>query len=353
MSARSAMKMYLTMFVTMLVVVIFIYYLIIATVSQLQDTSHPLQNEVIITTHPDIDGISAIMCCLVKYEERYIEEWIEYHLLLGFDKIYIYDNSKEGTLIQYFHHKIQNNHAFTFDYHKINITHRPGRIQQLKAYNKCWKHHWNDSTQRGIKWVALVDIDEFIVLKQDDNIKSFLYKYKHNLNSLALARFQFGSNGHLHFSKHGEGVLDRFTKREINASWGVKTIARLDYLDSVINPHFVRMRHGYGTVFVGGDERMIKHSRSERARDIFWGNRYVPGLLNCKVACVYHYYLKSMEYWNTKIEKGKAYTIHFKNTIQEWRDKNEEYNQVNDTFARDWDKNEEYNQVNDTFARDW
>lgn len=30
------------------------------------------------------------ICCIAKNEDRYIHEWIAYHLKLGFDKIYIY-----------------------------------------------------------------------------------------------------------------------------------------------------------------------------------------------------------------------------------------------------------------------
>ena len=30
------------------------------------------------------------LCCIAKNEDRYIHEWVDYHLKLGFDKIYIY-----------------------------------------------------------------------------------------------------------------------------------------------------------------------------------------------------------------------------------------------------------------------
>ena len=30
------------------------------------------------------------ICCIAKDEDKYIDEWIEYHLGLGFDKIYVF-----------------------------------------------------------------------------------------------------------------------------------------------------------------------------------------------------------------------------------------------------------------------
>ena len=37
---------------------------------------------------------------LEKGEEDYLDEWINYHLQLGFDKIYLYDNNPKGNTKQ-------------------------------------------------------------------------------------------------------------------------------------------------------------------------------------------------------------------------------------------------------------
>lgn len=30
------------------------------------------------------------LVCIAKNEDNYIDEWIEYHLMLGFDRIFVY-----------------------------------------------------------------------------------------------------------------------------------------------------------------------------------------------------------------------------------------------------------------------
>ena len=44
----------------------------------------------------------AVICAIALHEEPYIDEWIQYHLALGFSHIYLYDNSND--------HILKNNH---------------------------------------------------------------------------------------------------------------------------------------------------------------------------------------------------------------------------------------------------
>ena len=41
---------------------------------------------------------SAVLCVIVLNERPYIDEWINYHLGLGFSKIVVYDNSESNEL---------------------------------------------------------------------------------------------------------------------------------------------------------------------------------------------------------------------------------------------------------------
>eukprot|EP00442_Polarella_glacialis_P050473 CAMPEP_0115086646 /NCGR_PEP_ID=MMETSP0227-20121206/22719_1 /TAXON_ID=89957 /ORGANISM="Polarella glacialis, Strain CCMP 1383" /LENGTH=152 /DNA_ID=CAMNT_0002476163 /DNA_START=90 /DNA_END=545 /DNA_ORIENTATION=+ len=39
------------------------------------------------------DGTTAALCMIAKGEDLYIDEWADYHFSLGFETIYVYDNS--------------------------------------------------------------------------------------------------------------------------------------------------------------------------------------------------------------------------------------------------------------------
>ena len=37
--------------------------------------------------------MNTAICCIAKYENRYLKEWVDYHMELGFDQIFIFDNN--------------------------------------------------------------------------------------------------------------------------------------------------------------------------------------------------------------------------------------------------------------------
>jgi len=53
------------------------------------------------TIQKELLGVSplshnAVICCIEKFESKYIKEWVDYHIKLGFEHIYIYDNDEIG-----------------------------------------------------------------------------------------------------------------------------------------------------------------------------------------------------------------------------------------------------------------
>ena len=98
------------------------------------------------------------LVCIAKDEDDYIEEWIEYHLKLGVDEIFIYQNDWRASL----KHKRNNVHLIEFD----------GNCRQLPAYNDFIDKHSGD-----FDFAIFIDVDEFICLVRDLDIKSFLINY--------------------------------------------------------------------------------------------------------------------------------------------------------------------------------
>ena len=48
-------------------------------------------------------------CIIIKNEAEYIKEWIDFHLLVGFDKIILYDNESNDNLKQKLENYIKEN----------------------------------------------------------------------------------------------------------------------------------------------------------------------------------------------------------------------------------------------------
>lgn len=113
-----------------------------------------------------------VAICLVIYNESlYLDEWVDFHVALGFSPIYIYDNSLEFQLNNTPYSG--NNHSWyqtrqdVRDY--IRLIHFPVSPVQIPAYERCIRQDAKDSS-----FVALFDIDEFLVLKTHDNVVDFM-----------------------------------------------------------------------------------------------------------------------------------------------------------------------------------
>lgn len=99
---------------------------------------------------------------IAKHENLYVEEWVNHHLNLGFDRIFICDNNKSGE--EKISDVIDNEKVTILDYHDVDGV-------QRKAYTQEFINHHDE-----YDWLAFLDLDEFIMLdgKYNGNIKSFL-----------------------------------------------------------------------------------------------------------------------------------------------------------------------------------
>ena len=107
------------------------------------------------------------LCLIVKDETPYIDEHLDYHIALGFSPIYIYDNSLDFELNNTrWYQSRQDIHHF------IRLIHFPQSPVQIPAYDQCIKKDAKDST-----FVALIDVDEFVVLKRHSNVVDFVEEH--------------------------------------------------------------------------------------------------------------------------------------------------------------------------------
>ena len=74
-----------------------------------------------------IDYLS--LCLICKDENDYLPEWLDYHILMGVDRFYIYDNESRISLRESLADYIARGWAVV-----MNI---PGKAAQLFAYDHC------------------------------------------------------------------------------------------------------------------------------------------------------------------------------------------------------------------------
>ena len=139
------------------------------------------------------------MCAIAKNEGPYFKEWIEWHRKQGVEKFYIYDNESTDDTKQVLQPYIESG--------IVEYQFFPGRRRQLAAYDDCFERHRFDA-----RWIAVIDIDEFIVPIKDDSIPQFL----HRMEGYAVVEINwlvYGSSGAR--TKEEGDVMQRFRKHSL------------------------------------------------------------------------------------------------------------------------------------------
>ena len=223
------------------------------------------------------------ICCIVKNEDDLLE-WALYHKLIGFDHIYIYDN---------------NDSPIDFDLDFCTIIRYPGAVQQMNAYNNYLNNYKNES-----KYICMIDADEYVVLHDIDNIKNLLDELPSDLDGLILNWKLFMSEE----KKRKEGlVFEKITSYkknyikkdgkvlELEYDKNYKTIAKTDKIREIKNPHSFEYKNEDANVYCGDLKTKVEKNKIP-----------VYYLFTEPRISINHYFIKSLEEFEKKCDRGRA-----------------------------------------------
>ncbi len=176
-----------------------------------------------------------VIVCIAKKEHDYIEEFVKYHLALGFKYIFLYDNEDTPTyekmLINY-----KNN---------IKVIHLPFNNYQIPVQYIALKHFAKYFLfKTNITHVAHIDIDEFIVLKKHNNICDFINQYiVGDCQGIGMNWRFFGSSSKTEHTN--EPVTTRFTMCEQKGNQHIKTLFKINNFIRFGDCHHVILSSGH------------------------------------------------------------------------------------------------------------
>lgn len=150
---------------------------------------------------------SAIVC-LAKDEDHYIDEWIDYHLLLGIDDIFIFrdDWNFMSDMMKW-------DRVHVFDVNNPNKKYTEDN-QEL-AYNEAL-----EKLKTKFDFIFIIDVDEFINLRQHNNIKDLLETVE-DVHSFALRWHNFGDSGLTKVENGNYSCINRFVNK--TKAWTMKS----------------------------------------------------------------------------------------------------------------------------------
>lgn len=240
-----------------------------------------------------ISYMKVVICAILRTENRYLEEWLDYHLSLGFDHVYLCDNAESGEEIaeEVVENKVQYQDKVTI-FHYYN---KHG--QQTKAYTECYKERNLD-----FDWMAFIDIDEFISFPDNSEhktIKEYLSTMKADV--ILLNWMVYGDNNYLR--DDGRGVLERFVKPmpysyspfsifgKAPTNRHVKQILHSGLDVENVCPHVPVLKGNFKVVNADGEPVE---------------NQAIQKDYTFKTCYVKHFVTKSLgEYVNTKVKRGR------------------------------------------------
>lgn len=224
------------------------------------------------------------ICAIAKNEGPYFEEWIEWHRKLGVEKFFIYDN--EST---------DNTQEVLAPYIKsglVEYTPWPGMKQQLMAYDDCLEKHRLDA-----RWIAVIDLDEFISPIRDKTIPEFL-KPLENAPAVEINWLIYGSGGAK--TKESGSIMSRFKQHSQPNHYLNR------HIKSIVNPRRVFSFIGCHEVAKISGKTVDSHGVPIRKN--FWDREPKQDIIHIK-----HYAVKSYEEFLDKRSRGRARSITMRN----------------------------------------
>lgn len=124
------------------------------------------------------------ICGIFKDEAVYLKEWIEHNIRVGVNHIYLYNNNSTDNYLDVIKPYLESNY--------VTLIQWPYNQKQMEAYRDCFEKFRSETS-----WLGFIDIDEFIVPIEDDNICDFFRK-NNTYPSILIYWKMFGSNGIVH-----------------------------------------------------------------------------------------------------------------------------------------------------------
>jgi hypothetical protein len=220
------------------------------------------------------------ICTIIKNEQRFLREWADYHLGVGFDRIYLFEDIGSES------------HAGLIPDERV-VLRRFGdcNIPAISGFRQNDLYAWFMDMHRDseLSWCAFIDADEFIVLNDGATLNALADRYE-PYSGVVLYWKVYNANGHI--IRPNLPVMKAYTQEvsRWRTGWNFKTFANLRRAGEISNIH-----------------RITKDAVNLEYRPVKMLGPSVYGM-----AHINHYYTKS---WEDFVEQLKTGTLCFNNRI--------------------------------------
>lgn len=172
------------------------------------------------------------LCTMYRNHAHYLREWVEFHMLVGAERFFLYDNGSTDDHLEVLAPYLDEGTVVLHDWPMY-----PGGLHQ--AFANCIEVHRHDA-----RWIAFLDIDEFLFSPTGKLVPEVLAEYE-DLPGIAVNRLAFGTSGHRTMPP---GLVIENYVRRVRTSRQVKSIVDPTRVVRCIGAHGFEYEGGAPTV---------------------------------------------------------------------------------------------------------
>jgi hypothetical protein len=181
------------------------------------------------------------IAAIFQNETPYLKEWIEYHKLIGVEHFYLYNNLSQDDHFELLAPYIARG--------EVELIEWPYKTANLNIWNRIQCRAYMHAIKLAcghVKWLALIDTDEFLVPMQNENLQDFLNHYE-GFGGVCANWQLFGTSLIEKIPSDKLMIETLLIKAEPDngANIHVKSIVRPETVLSINNPHHVKYKTGF------------------------------------------------------------------------------------------------------------
>ena len=226
------------------------------------------------------------ICAIIKDEQLFLEEWINWHLNLGFTAIHLFEDKNSRS-----HESICSKYSNVF----LRRYETDGQIREILKDQKTARrqkslYEWFGNNYKNIyDWAAFIDVDEFLMFSGNYNLSSLCKEFE-SYSAIFLNWKIMTANGHT--MKPETGVIQAYTEEisfhECGLTTPHKSFCNLNRWEGLKNHHTAN--------------NAVNTNHCDKGYELLYDKAWLN-----------HYFTKSWEDWcRTIFERGCTQSGHRK-----------------------------------------
>jgi Glycosyltransferase family 92 len=191
------------------------------------------------------------VCAVYRNEGPYLREWIEFHRLVGVERIYLYNNRSTDDHREAVAPYADDGFVVAHEWPDVlppNVV--VGEAAQCAVYQDCILRHGGET-----RWIAFIDLDEFLFSPTGTALPDMLHEYE-RWPGVGVNWAQYGTSGHR--TRPDGLVIENFVRRADARGYNrpIKCIVDPRRVRSFCLAHFF-MFHGEPQVVVDENHQPV------------------------------------------------------------------------------------------------